>query len=246
MKWKSFKHRFVPWVAANWSTRLVRSVDSHSLIEKQFEALSQLKPQLETLSLILKPLTPLAFKSNLSDTNQLKYQTLCSSAVKSLFDINNFTLHVSPSLQAEGLGVFVNQGRVKESQLVALYPGTIYLPLQPILLQSLHNSYILRCVDGIHIDGRHTHLSRLIYRSCAFRDVNSSSQLTSDLSWLSLQPLNPLSIGQLVNNQSREIQPNVEYIELDVPGSMVDEYGYLLPNCCYGPRLDAKDASSKI
>lgn len=112
-----------PFLSLSFFLRLVRSVDSHSLIEKQSEAFSQLKPQLETLSYIIKPVTPLTFKSNFSDSNQLKYQTLRSSALKCLFDINNFMLNVSPSLQAEGLGVFVSQGEVREGQLIALYPG---------------------------------------------------------------------------------------------------------------------------
>ena len=162
MKWKSFKHRFVPWVAANWSTRsayslyinndnnnnnnnnkciftvhfhfseylsifsfcrLVRSVDSVSLLDKQANAISQLKSQLDLLSCIIRPMTPSEFKSQFSNSDHPEYQSLRLLAINGLFDAFGFTLSVQQSVVAEGLGVFVSRGRVKEGQLVALYPG---------------------------------------------------------------------------------------------------------------------------
>ena len=45
-----------------------------------------------------------------------------------------------------------------------LNTGTVYLPFDPILLQSINNEFILRCIDGIHIDGKHRGLSKIIYK----------------------------------------------------------------------------------
>ena len=40
------------------------------------------------------------------------------------------------------------------------------------------------------------------YRSCAFRDVIGQT-MPCDLTWLHLKPVNPLNVGQTVNNQTR-------------------------------------------
>lgn len=74
--------------------------------------------------------------------------------------------------QVGGTGVFVrctdsNSRKlpcVQRGQIVGLYPGLLYLPQQPILLQSLGNKFIFRCIDGLHIDGNDRRLSKLIYR----------------------------------------------------------------------------------
>lgn len=91
-------------------------------------------------------------------------------------------------LPTAGTGVFVSSGQVKAGALVALYPGnnpffcrsnisfyyfnnvlciiftgTIY-NLEPILLASIHNSYIFRCSDGLYIDGKSKGLSGRIYK----------------------------------------------------------------------------------
>ena len=39
-------------------------------------------------------------------------------------------------------------------------------------------------------------------RSCALRDT-VGSMIASDLTWMSLTPSNPLSVGQIVNNETR-------------------------------------------
>ena len=38
------------------------------------------------------------------------------------------------------------------------------MPHEPLLLQSLGNPFIFRCVDGVMIDGNHRGLSRWIYK----------------------------------------------------------------------------------
>ena len=116
---------FSEYLSINFSLfcRLVRSVDSVSLLDKQANAISQLKSQLDLLSCIIRPMTPSEFKSQFSDSDHPEYQSLRSLAINGLFDAFGFTLSVQQSVVAEGLGVFVSRGRVKEGQLVALYPG---------------------------------------------------------------------------------------------------------------------------
>lgn len=65
------------------------------------------------------------------------------------------------------------------SRLPAIYPAFVVLP-KALTLQLV--------------------VSR--FRSCAYRDT-VSERLSCDVSWLSTNPINPLSIGQFVNNQTR-------------------------------------------
>ena len=78
-----------------------------------------------------------------------------------------FELSVRPSLLGEeaGLGVFVSRGSVPAGATAALYPGTVYEPGQPVLLQSVANQYILRCSDGIMVDGNNRGVSRMVFSS---------------------------------------------------------------------------------
>lgn len=39
---------------------------------------------------------------------------------------------------------------------MCLYPGTVYQPFEPLLFVSIANSYILKCFDGIFVDGKKT------------------------------------------------------------------------------------------
>ena len=65
------------------------------------------------------------------------------------FPALGFKTGVRPSrLPNAGNGVFVVEGHVPAGEIVALYPGTIYEPYSPKLLQSFNNPYILTCVDG--------------------------------------------------------------------------------------------------
>ena len=45
-----------------------------------------------------------------------------------------------------------------------IFAGTIYLPFDPILLQSINNEFILHCIDGVDIDDKHRGLSKIIYK----------------------------------------------------------------------------------
>lgn len=55
----------------------------------------------------------------------------------------------------------------------------------------------------------------------------------SDTSWLTDSPLNPLAVGQYVNNCSNEWPANVCYQEYDVPDKFPFELRQYLPNVNY-------------
>lgn len=232
MKWRNYKHRFVPWVTANWSTRLVKQSEAQPIELKQATVLNQLNTLLTGLHSSIPELSPcLVRKLSKHEHEFLKYKG--DEVLKKTFE---FCLDIRQSrLPNCGNGVFVT-GDVKEGQLVGLYPGTLYLPSDPILFQSINNSYILRCIDGIHIDGKNKGLSKLIYRSCAFRDVIGRF-MSCDLTWLTLRPINPLAVGQLVNNATRDIHANVEYTEISTTWPL--DLQQFIPNIYYEPHLDS-------
>lgn len=51
--------------------------------------------------------------------------------------------------------------------------GTVYMPYEPIFFQSMANSFVFRCIDGLLIDGKDTGLSRTIYRYLTFRKATN-------------------------------------------------------------------------
>ncbi|RUO97175.1 hypothetical protein BC936DRAFT_140858 [Jimgerdemannia flammicorona] len=73
---------------------------------------------------------------------------------------------------------------------------------------SLRNSYILRCYDGVFLDGKSIGLSRHIYNSLYLRDNYPGTIETSDRSWMSAQSKNPLAVGQIVNNGTKDFPAN--------------------------------------
>jgi hypothetical protein len=114
-----------------------------------------------------------------------------------------------------GRGVYVVKGRIKAGQMSSIYPGVVYYPGEPLFFQSIMNPFILRCSDGLMVDGRDRGISRSIFKSCLHRD-QVGSYLCGDLSWMGENPVLPLSIGQYVNNSTQEFSANVEYQELDL------------------------------
>ncbi|XP_020607528.1 SET domain-containing protein 9-like [Orbicella faveolata] len=137
------------------------------------------------------------------------------------------------TIPGAGKGVFVTKGTVPAQSLVALYPGTIYWPYEPIMIQSIGNPFIFRCIDGILIDGNDKGLSKIIYRSNARRD-QIGPYLPCDTTWLGDEPVNPLAVGQYVNNRTRNVPANVAYQEVDVPfQSIAPKLWKNLPNVWY-------------
>ncbi|RUS24085.1 hypothetical protein BC938DRAFT_474150 [Jimgerdemannia flammicorona] len=108
--------------------------------------------------------------------------------------------------------------------------GTIYHPGEPIFLMSLRNSYILRCYDGVFLDGKSIGLSRHIYNSLYLRDNYPGTIETSDRSWMSAQSKNPLAVGQIVNNGTKDFPANVGYQELDLSPAFPLGLQRFLPN----------------
>ena len=56
----------------------------------------------------------------------------------------------------------------------------------------------------------------------------------ADTSWLTLyHPVNPLNVGQIVNNENGEHPANVRYQELDIPETFPILLRKFLPNINY-------------
>jgi len=126
------------------------------------------------------------------------------------FSVRTGISKVSPDA---GLGVFVATGSVKAGSIVGLYPGTIYKVFEPLFFPSINNSFIFRCSDGIHVDGKSKGVSKSIFKSCAARDKFDFHLPCADQSWLTPYPLNPLNTGQYVNNKTGLDNHNVVYQE---------------------------------
>ncbi|KAF4528843.1 hypothetical protein B566_EDAN014562 [Ephemera danica] len=239
-KWRSYRFRFVPWIVLNLnkrvkesSTRVVASQDIDSLIppEKIEHAVKNFVQKLKKFDA--------DGAASLSERNK-----------KIMLEHLGFVVDRKPSqILGGGIGVFVTLGTAKKGDIVALYPGTIYQPYEPIFFPSLNNPFVFRCLDGTHIDGKDCGLSRIIYKSVAGRDRMGSTEV-ADLTWLGQFPINPWSIGQYVNNSTRELPCNVAYQECELQGDFPSSLLSLLPCALYNPgtrrRLVALVATSDI
>ena len=56
----------------------------------------------------------------------------------------------------------------------------------------------------------------------------------ADTSWLTPRPVNPLNVGQIVNNANKENAANVRYQEEDIPESFPIMLKKFIPNVNYG------------
>ncbi|ODM89627.1 SET domain-containing protein 9 [Orchesella cincta] len=153
------------------------------------------------------------------EQNATQHEKNASEASKRNLEIMHNTLGYSierrKSLVSDdaGTGVFLASGSAKPGSLIALYPGTIYMPSEPLFFPSIGNPFIFRCSDGVHIDGNDKWISKSIFKSCAARDKFRYDLPCCDESWLTSNPLNPLNIGQYVNNRSKSAVNNVVYQE---------------------------------
>ncbi|KAL2087688.1 hypothetical protein ACEWY4_016516 [Coilia grayii] len=245
VKWKSYRHRFVPWIAVNLQKnertlrqvtvrsedKTVPDVDVSASLVKLFTAL--LKNDLTKRDVL--SLLPTSVQSRYLQ-NSSKTQT--DSPGQVMLDTLGFWIERSPSsLPFAGTGVFVTKGSVPKGATVAMYPGTVYQEYEPILLQSIGNPFVFRCIDRVLIDGNDKGISKIVYRSCSGRDRMGPLALC-DVSWLTDSPGNPLAVGQYVNNCSNEKAANVCYQEFDVPEDFPLELHQYLPNVSY--RHDTK------
>lgn len=241
-KWKSYRHRFVPWVVLNLSKneKTLRQVTERS----KDKLLSD-----EEVSVSLLKLFRVLYRSHAADHEELRAaQTHFLRQVTSdeeqcggkpvcghdaMLQSLGFCIDRKPSmLQFAGTGVFVTRGFVPKGATVAMYPGTVYQAYEPILLQSIRNPFVFRCIDGVLIDGNDKGISKMVYKSCSGRD-RIGPFMMSDTSWLTASPQNPLAVGQYVNNCSNEWPANVCYQEYDVPNKFPIELRQYLPNINY-------------
>ncbi|KAF5906890.1 SET domain-containing protein 9 isoform X1, partial [Clarias magur] len=243
-RWRSYRHRFVPWMALNLvkNERTLRQV-KHRAEDKRLD-------DDRVLASLIRLFTELLRNDASNQTELLRllpascrrqYYITHNAAARDpevapreimLRSLGFCVEKMASSLLGAGTGVFVTQGQVLRGVPVALYPGTIYQADEPIFFQSIRNPFVFRCIDGVLIDGNDKGLSRLVFRSCSGRDRLGPFRL-SDSSWLTPCPANPLAVGQYVNNCSNEKAANVCYQELDVPEDFPIELLQYLPNVNY-------------
>lgn len=246
VRWKSYRHRFVPWIALNLqkNERTLRQVknraqDKMAADEEVFKSLvclftHLLKNDVKNQSQLLGLLP----RSTRSIYSNVESQTHDAPPSEVMFETLGFSVERKiSSLERAGTGVFVTQGRAPAGSVVAMYPGTIYQVDEPIFFQSVRNPFVFRCIDGVLIDGNDKSISRIVYRSCSGRDRFGPLCL-SDASWLTPHPENPLAVGQYINNCSNEKAANVCYQEFDVPDLFPLELRQYLSNVNY--RADTK------
>ncbi|KAG8598968.1 hypothetical protein GDO81_002821 [Engystomops pustulosus] len=239
-RWKSYRYRFVPWVALNLdrNRRTLRHVPSGGTDKMAADAdvcysLVTFFRALFTCDITQQQ----ALLSLLPASTRSMYTTPGDQATPPADDVMygclGFTIDRRPSsLDAAGTGVFVCRGSVPRGAVVSMYPGVIYQNHEPIFFQSIGNPFIFRCLDGILIDGNDKGISKSVYRSCSRRDQLGPLKMC-DGSWLTSAPLNPMAVGQYVNNCSNDCAANVCYQEFDVPDSFPVELRQYIPNIRY-------------
>lgn len=217
-RWNQYKYRFVPWLAThiNESTpRIVQAIHDDKIISDT---------EVEKSLILLFT----AFHQNVQQQESLSARHVCHKQIMQA--LCGFSIERGPSLlEHGGRGVFVASGHVKPGSVVAMYPGVVYQPWEPVFWVSLANPFLFRCSDGVHIDGKDRGLSKMIYKSCSKRD-SVLGKLMCDTTWLTEEPVNPLAVGQYVNNQSNKYAANVAYQEFDVPASFPMELRQYIPN----------------
>lgn len=226
--WKSYRHRFVPWLVLNLcrnekTLRRVTQRSTDKLVLDEHVCRSLLK--------LFRALQNRARSGELWEAQANPEEQDGGRDV--IFQSLGFCIDRQPSsLPSAGTGVFVTRGCVPKGAPVAMYPGTVYQPYEPILLQSIRNPFVFRCIDGVLVDGKDQGLSKLVFRSCSGRDRVGPFE-TSDTTWLTDTPRNPLAVGQYVNNCCDDRPANVCYQEFDVPDSFPIELRRFLPNVNY-------------
>ncbi|KAF9918562.1 SET domain-containing protein 9 [Lobosporangium transversale] len=102
-----------------------------------------------------------------------------------------FCLKIGPSrIPNAGLGVFLyskcpdRRRTIAAGTVVAMYPGVLFEPGEATFFNSIHNRYILKCNDGIYVDGKAKGLSGSIFRSVNGRDNFPGTISTADTTWM--------------------------------------------------------------
>ena len=254
IEWKNYRRRFLPWLVCNLQHHIEPGSDQlgnglEGTISST-EITNCLKAMLSAFDTPCKDAkTALKIFGADSVERRQVFETCGKRNREILLKQFGFDLEIRKSaMPGAGKGVFVKDGKILRGQVAALYPGLIYFPHQPILFQSIRNSYIFRCADGMYIDGNYKGLSAMLYRSIHGRDRIGSQIPICDISWLHLHCLNekehecesnsdfnrkslnlvanPLNIGQIVNNANIKIvghSPNLSYYEITLSFGMNEE-----------------------
>jgi len=265
--WGRYKYRFVPWIASDFS----RQIEKGGLENVEPVGLESARSQLLKVLSALFRLHANSLRCNATGSERKRWDSRLSPSVSEATASRSdrivhlelgFHLQCLPSgIGPEaGLGVFVlgdvasgktntcTQGRVAtRGDLMAIYPGTFYTPGEPLFWASLGNPYIFRCADGILLDANCRGLSASIFRSLLYRDsIPHRDHVAADSTWMSSYlslALNPLSVGQFVNNATipheadgaepgmKKRLANVAYCEMSFgfPEEIHPEWLQLLP-----------------
>jgi len=256
--WRNYRYRFTLWQALNNVRPRAVPESSQFGIEEgvdgdkprkarhqnlEMELLQVLKPMMSPIDNLRTPEERMRLYRSVKSLSKT-YAKMGEFNKDCLAKGSGFRLAVRPSSMGEdaGNGVFVESGgEVSAGQIVALYPGVVYQPYHPVLLQSISNPYIFRCSDGTLIDGKFQGISGSIFNSIHGRDRINGIDPMCDKSWLLLPRfpeslVNPLNLGQIVNNSNPKagFEANVAYQELtlwieETPSRILG----LIPNANY-------------
>ncbi|KAG0001452.1 SET domain-containing protein 9 [Entomortierella chlamydospora] len=196
---RDFLHRFYPYQALKLLLQRVKGVRQRDALSTTFPTdlkvafdPIQARSQLVALFRALKQASP----SSASPTNALlsgvdsQGQGLVYASRRFiLYQQLGFNLKIAPSrIPNAGLGVFLcgneKNSFAKSGSIVAMYPGTLYRPGEAIFFNSINNRYILKCNDGVYVDGKVKGLSGSVFRSANGRDNYPGITPTADATWM--------------------------------------------------------------
>ncbi|KAG0366482.1 SET domain-containing protein 9 [Gamsiella multidivaricata] len=258
---RDFLHRFYPYQALRLMMQRLRLVETRSTIRSRSDPSStSLTPSVPVPSQdTQEPFDPVKARSQL-----VKLFRALKQAAPTLEPTNLVSLALSQNIPNAGLGVFLRGSRIAQpGAIVAMYPGTLYRPGEAIFFNSIHNRYILKCNDGVYVDGKAKGLSGSIFRSANGRDNYPGITPTANTTWMkdwnnirsensgAVESClristgiikNPLAVGQIVNNSTRSFPSNVRYQELDIRARDCPlELQEFLPNIWYAGDWHAHD-----
>ncbi|KAJ3289258.1 SET domain-containing protein 9 [Rhizoclosmatium sp. JEL0117] len=154
-----------------------------------------------------------------------------------------FRLYVKQSnIKNAGFGVFLGPSSgtliVKQGTVVCLYPGVVYSTIDPIFFPSISNHFVLQRMDGSLIDGKHSGLSKYMFKSIRKREL-AWNRVEYDNQWLDQRKegeSNNWNIGQLINNSFNNMDDaNVVYNEFTLTQSFPMQWRRFIPNVPFAP-----------
>ncbi|RDD41470.1 SET domain-containing protein 9 [Trichoplax sp. H2] len=228
--WQNYKYRFVPYLIWKLKDRTIKYIpkensSTEGLQVKENEICNTLKELFYRLDTAVKKIDIRKYRRNY-DSESLAMDSQAASMI--MMNVCGFTI-ARKETKDKGIGVYVSDGYIPPGKVVALYPGTIYQSHDSMLFQSIRNSFMFRCVDGTIIDGKDHGISKAVYMSCTKRDI-LGHHILNDITWLTSNPVNPMAIGQYINNQSKNSPANVIYHEINFPEDLPLTLYRFIPN----------------